>query len=249
MFDAPKGSPARTSVTIVAALIFAAIGTAYLLWRFELGSRVERVIAPGAISYELSDAPSDVTREGRVGRWLELHEKPLTAAERRFRIDRRAIAGLIAYEAMVNVHLSRYGGIVRWAGPGKVRYKASPFGEGLPASKEVEQLGLLPRRSVEQRKALLARADWSMLYIGAIMRALADVERRRTGLDVSCRPGALVTLASAWTVRQAERYYATVPPHRYSMAYNFPGNWAANREEQLTAIVGSPAAGICVRKH
>ncbi|MBV8490757.1 MAG: hypothetical protein JO199_09545 [Candidatus Eremiobacteraeota bacterium] len=237
----------RSARIVLLCFAVLAIGLAalYALWSLELGSRVERAVFPSAISLELGDAPPANTRDARVAAWLRQHRGAIIAAERRFKIDRRAIAGLIAYEAIVNVHVSEYGGLVRWVGPGKVRYKDSPLGEGAPASKEVEDLKLLPHRTVVERKRLLADAKWSALYIGAIMRALADVVRRDTGLDESCSPGALVTLASAWRIREADRYFAGIHERRYAIAFNFPGNWTANRSAFLEHIVGPPAPGIC----
>lgn len=49
-------------------------------------------------------APYPVTtRNDFVRRWLAAHRAEIVAAEATFNVDRRAIAGAIAWEAMVNV--------------------------------------------------------------------------------------------------------------------------------------------------
>jgi hypothetical protein len=71
------------------------------------------------ISYELADAPCARTASLRVYRWLQMQRPELRQAEARFRVDRRAIAGAIAYEALDNIFLSPVFGLTRSAGPGR----------------------------------------------------------------------------------------------------------------------------------
>lgn len=231
---------------IVPAILVIAIGLCFAVWYLELGSRVERVAAPHALSVEMGipSAAGAEQREELAAAWLRERTSDFAAAEARYHVDRRSVAGLIAYEGLVNVHLSEYGGLVRWAGAGKVRYKASPLGEGMPASKEVEELGLLPRRTMSERRALLRDPAWSIKYVAAIMRGLSDVVSRRTKVNVACEPGALATLASAWTLAEADRHFGNVRPG-YKIAYNYPGNWVANRLDFLERAVGRPEVSAC----
>lgn len=233
----------RFAAVAAASLLFIVLA-AGAIWYFDVGSVFERALAPGAVSTEMRPAAGAGSREAEVASWLRAHRREIVRAESEFSIDRRAIAGLIAYESLVNVHLSEYGGLVRWSGIGKVRYKESPLAEGLPASKEVENLGLLPRRTMAQRRAVLRDPRWAIMYIAAIMRGLSDVTRRRLGEDVSCDPAALTTLASSWTLASADAHFSTVRTP-YRLAYNFPGNWVAARQDLIVESVGEPALPRC----
>lgn len=230
---------AAGAVLILAGIVLSAV------WYFGLAQGVERRAFPEVISMELADAPPGKTKAMRVRAWIRLHRADVLAAEQRFGIDRRAIAGLIAYEALVNVHVSDYAGLVRWAGPGKVHFKQWPIAEGNSVAKQVEGLGLLPKRTMEARRQILQSPRWACLYIAAIMRALSDVVRHDTGQDIRCEPGALATLASAWDVSQAQRHFALSLPGR-RIVYNFPGNWVAAHGSWLADAVGTPAASLCM---
>ena len=230
---------------IAFAALAVALAATVLIGILVRDTHLERRVMPGRLSVELRDAPYAGSREARVGRWLQLNKNDIVSAESRFHIDRRAIAGLIAYEALVNVHLSRYGGIARWSGPGKVHFKEYFFEEGEPLSADVEKLGLLPSRSVTERAALLRRADWAALYIAASMRVLADVVAARTRYDVTCKPGALVTLGSAWGLDDARRHFQRLDPHGRLFTYNFAGNWVQARLPFLEAAVGRPSRALC----
>ncbi len=207
---------------------------------------IEHVLFPSLLSFELRDAPSGETPEKRVKQWLYNHRMVIVFAERRFRVDRRAIAGLIAYEALENVHVSRVYGVALWSGPGKVHFKEFRFSEGRPLAKEVEELRLLPRQTVDSRERLLQDPGWAALYIGASMRALADVVLRDTKRDVSCEPGALVTLAAAWSLNDAMLYFKTPYQRRvHRFNYNLAGSWVASRLALINDAVGTPSNIIC----
>ena len=71
-----------------------------------------RYLSREDVSFELKDAPFACVNtslrvislaEMRVLAWLQEHRHEITTAERRFRADRRAIAGAIAWEALQNV--------------------------------------------------------------------------------------------------------------------------------------------------
>lgn len=207
-------------------------------------THVEHKFSPSSVSIELADAPPGATRKVRVEDWLREHRNATIAAERRFRIDRRAIAGLIAYEALINVHLWRYAGLALWSGPGKVHFKDNRLFEGDPLAKQVEDIGLLPRRSMSAREAILRNPTWASLYIAASMRALADVVRRETALDVSCNPGALVTLETAWDIPSASAHFRNERP-LITLEDNYPGNWTITWLPWVERAVGRPSAHVC----
>lgn len=156
-----------------------------------------------SISAELSEACSltDVTvaqtgARGKVFSWLRLNQDLIIDAETKWLIDRRAIAGVIAWEALFNVKSGKF--IRRWEGPGKVHYwDVGPPGGTQPSSallrlagtafawtvgskiqttaELTEDAGYLPSVSEKERGKLLKTIGGSITYIAAIMRADADV--------------------------------------------------------------------------
>jgi hypothetical protein len=143
------------------------------------------------------------------------------------------------------VHVSRYGGLVLWSGPGKVHYKANRFSEGDPLSKQIEDLGMLPKRAMVQRQIILRSPRWAALYIAAEMRALAAVVHGRTGRNISCDPAALVTLVSAWDIPSATAHFSVPARKTSSFADNLQGDWTAAHLKELAAAVGGANAAAC----
>jgi hypothetical protein len=163
-----------------------------------LNDLVVNVLGFGEISVELADAwslppptnpPAGLSRaQGQVLSWLQAHKADIVSAETKFRIDRRAVAGAIAWEALMNVLVVRTDGFGRSAGPGKVHYSTErTWGEGNPLSKQVEVAGYLPRVTMEKRRQLLRTAVGSATYIGACMAALADIAANH-GFNIRCDP-------------------------------------------------------------
>jgi hypothetical protein len=129
----------------------------------------------------------------------------IIATEQTFGVDRRAIAGAIAWEMLLNPPdwKRKLGGkvdplgIPRSVGWGKVHLfnldKKRAFGAwvgggplGVPLgvialhdfhtiAKETEEAGYLPVQSFEDRKRILATPDGAITYIGGIMAAIADI--------------------------------------------------------------------------
>lgn len=209
-------------------------------------TRIQHTLFPGRLSAELSNAPQASTRDERVAAWLRANKPSIVNAANRFRIDPRAIAGLIAYEALVNVDLSNFNGMAFWSGPGKVHYKQYRFYEGDPMSRQIEDLGLLPKRTMAERARILRSSRWAALYIAGTMRVLANTVQKTSGHDISCDPGALVTLASAWDLSQATHYFAAQKRDRFQFSYNFPGNWVTAHRVWLQETVGD-SLQYCVR--
>jgi len=225
---------------LLAALgVIIILGIAALL--LEPKVNFERRFFPGELSVELSDAPGGKTATARAFAWLKLHKSDITEGETRFRVDRRAIAGLIAYEGLLNVHLARYGKFANWSGPGKIHYKRYRFSEGNPVAKQVENLGLLPRRSVTERAFILQNAEWASLYIAAIMRELSNVVRSEAHHDVTCEPGALITLLVTWDIPRARTYFSSEDMGKhYALSYSEAGNWAVANLPEIEKAVGFP---------
>ncbi len=176
-----------------------------------LGRRAQaplKVLAGEAVSFELelgsSPRPAPEFRaqlrqqfaggaslgksELRVLAWLQANKQAILDAETTYRIDRRAIAAAIAWEAMKNVMR----GSPRSAGPGKMHTYSNalaavapflPKGSAIP--QQIEDLGLVTRPADDDaREAVLRMPQGSITYIAAAMRAAADIALQ-SGYDIS----------------------------------------------------------------
>ena len=161
------------------------------------------------VSTELSDSPEAGSSAERVFKWLQARAVEIGWLESLFGVDRRAIAGAIAWEALCNPRWFFPTGIFgRFVGAGKPHVrelmKAPPAviysGETVPD--EVEEAGLLPRRSVPEREIALARD--SIPYIAAGMRLAVDIARAY-GVDISRDPAMLTWF---WVSSNASKFIA-----------------------------------------
>ncbi|MCR8557635.1 DUF4157 domain-containing protein [Mucilaginibacter sp. BJC16-A38] len=194
------------------------------------------------ISFELSaTATVGSTPKEKVKNWMISNLSLIVAAESKWRIDRRAIAGAIAWEALENAMSSSF----RAVGPGKVHYKSSPwpYKEGDPVSKEVEDRGYLPQQTMDDRKALLKTTSGSIEYIGAIMDAFADLATG-AGYNIRCEPALLCTFYNGFDLPKAEALFKTKKsPAPLSPSPDMMGHWVATNNPYLEDCVGS--SGLC----
>ena len=110
-------------------------------------------------SLELPEVKGSSRSQIRVFHWLSQRRELFASCEKRFRIDRRAIAGAIAWEATENI-LSFS---ARAIGPGKIHVRHS---SQYPLLVEKEVLPLAERPKDEaQREERLKTAEWSIIYI------------------------------------------------------------------------------------
>jgi len=171
--------------------------------------------------------------------WLEYHESEVAAAERKYEIDRRAIAGVIAWEALHNVYPSTVFGIARWRGPGKVHFKSGYLTEGDPVAETVEVEGYLPwgEQTKRERAKRLESVSDSITYIAVIMRFFTDIGEEED-IQLACEPALLATAYQSWSAE-----YARTVSEKYDsssgMDHNeFMGEWVANNLGYLTEVVG-----------
>lgn len=234
-------------VGLILLVLAAALLVSFPLYRSsELTvSRVLHVVRQfrASISIELADAPPGPTPKSRVFKWLRIHAPDINRAADRFKVDRRAIAAVIAYEALEDVSSSRF-----WmpssVGPGKVHYR-DVYIEGRsyfsstnpPLSQIVETLGLLPTKSISQRKQILATAAGSALYIAAIFSVFQDIAARR-GQHIQCRPDLLATMYTAWTFSGIERELTTLRGQK--LVDNIAGLWVHRNLRYFDSAVGLP---------
>lgn len=168
-------------------------------------AKVERAVPyieklENAVSFELEgaedlpDVPTKFTKlsrsEAHVLAWLQKHKADIASAAAKFKIDRRAIAGAIAWEAIVQVKSSSR----RAVGPGKAHIWEF---WGTSAIDEVEEKGYMPEADDDRQRELMKTSSGSTQYIGAIMGATADISARY-GLDIRNDPGVLTTIYQGW---------------------------------------------------
>lgn len=177
------------------------------------------------VSYEIrsSYAPVPTTLVGlnpaelQVLAWLRAHQHLIANAEQRFRVDRRAIAGAIAWEMLENVIRNPKTNLS--VGEGKVhtyfgnrnapvktawslmRVKLSIGDPGDNTSaKEVEDFGYLPPQTYANRVAILSTTDGAIAYIAAIMAAIADLAAQHGFDDVRSNPVILTNVYQGRTL-------------------------------------------------
>ncbi|HEY0819220.1 MAG TPA: hypothetical protein VGD46_10610 [Rhizobacter sp.] len=180
------------------------------------------------VSYEIrsSYAPVPTALTGlnpaelQVLAWLRAHAHLIVEAEQHFRVDRRAIAGAIAWEMLENVvHHPKFKISV---GEGKVhtyygnrrtlatsaksawvqlRMRLSIGDPGDDTSaKEVEDFGYLPQQTFESRLRILATTEGAITYIAAIMAATADLAAQHGFDDVRSDPVILTNVYQGRTL-------------------------------------------------
>ena len=249
------------------------VDVGWLFWLRVVNGRTELKLAPGTqatfsevlrqlqlkgnalVSIELADAPAASTSEGRVFFWLLKNISGIVATEQTYSIDRRAIAGAIAWEALRNpkdsleLELRTATGTARFSGPGKVHYKFSFFPTtsltppGITAAIEIEQRGKLPVQTVEQRRQIVATTPGALRYIGALMREFSDIAAQ-SGYYLDCDPPSLTTFFNSWDIHRVESHFSEkrVPA---AIVPNEMGTWVKENMTFIEKAVGKPPAGFC----
>jgi hypothetical protein len=196
------------------------------------------------VSFELAEAaklPSVVTalpnltpREQQVLAWLQKYRAAFESTEAHFPVDRRGMAGAIAWEALFNPRSSS----PRSAGPGKIHlYEFTKT----PVAVEVEQRNLLPARSFAERRQILATAEGAILYVGAIMYGFAEIAAA-AGYAIDCDAAMLANCYNAFNLAYWERHLARREESRDSPAAlelgNAMGFWVRDHLAYLEEGVG-----------
>ena len=194
-------------------------------------------------SFELRGPDPKTSDAGQaVAFWLKTHRSEIVDAARRWRIDRRAIAGAIAWEALQNPSSHS----ARASGPAKVHAWDFPDNPVTPIRRwaiswvdAVELSGRLPRRTLAEREAILATPQGAIEYIGAIMDVAASTAEFH-GWDVREQPA---ILAYAFHARNLVTWNDTVenkqPSDDFQLPRHLMGGWVADHLPYLEQIVGS----------
>ncbi len=203
------------------------------------------VVSSPGISIELWDAPYGETAQERVKGWLYFHQADIKTHERKFHIDRRAIAGAIAWEALENIWSTQMFGAARFIGAGKVHFKENYSSEGLPISKQIEDINLLPKQNQTDRKKILQTPNGSIEYIAAIMRALSDIAFQ-SGYLLDCNPGILTTLFNSMDLYTAKAHFKN-KKYPAELNPNQMGTWVIGSLDWIEDIIGKPNEEFCGR--
>lgn len=193
-------------------------------------------------SFELRDLPPRSTYRESVFAWISRYRPLILAESARRRVDPRAIAGVIAYEAIENPLPAQLAGVVRFSGPGKVHYKQFHTFEGNPVARQVERLGYLPRLTILERQAALRKPEGAIRYIAAIMDAFADVATKNDQA-IRCRPDLLVTFFNGWDIDEATQFLSSHRGRR--LRPSVVGLWVNSNAAPLTGALQLPGAWSC----
>jgi hypothetical protein len=193
--------------------------------------------------------------EMQVLAWLRANRPDIVAAEQTFRVDRRAVAGAIAWEMLENVAKSAR----VWVGVGKMHtiyydknhvpatlmallynfYVARDPGKGTLAQ-EVEDCGYLPKQSYETRLKILATPRGGIQYVAASMLAFAEIAFRYTSQDLRGRPDILTNAYQSKTLTSWEEAVAKKAPGSFFTGGNTMDLWVSSHLAFLEDGVGKP---------
>lgn len=231
------------------------------------------------VSYELRHAPamcvmtslSTLTEdEMQVLAWLVVNRAAIVAAAARFKVDRRAIAGAIAWEALEN-SVGFVKGSSRKAsginvGPGKlhmleIKWRFVPYnapmmyptledGNGLTWPKGVEDAGLMPAQTFGDRCAVAETDEGAIQYVAAAMSLIATIYES-AGSPGVCNPSIRhnpVLLTNVYNSKGPATWEARVKVIKpgETLVYGTPGFgnlmdiWVAGHMQYLEDGVGAP---------
>ncbi|MFE8950355.1 WXG100 family type VII secretion target [Streptomyces sp. NPDC007856] len=184
--------------------------------------------------------------------WIEAHQDVINREAQSQGVSPKAIAAVIAWEALNNVQTSwplppgtKVLGVKkvgshyishRWAGPGKVHFIDSPL------LQQVEAGGYLPHMTKSQARAVLSTDNGSIRCIAAIMRAIADTTDRvpfYRGLNARdnvplltyvYQGGGPASNLVTWENHLAEKQYSADPQLRFD---NPMSEWVAAHPDFL----------------
>ncbi|HWA82536.1 MAG TPA: hypothetical protein VG820_03820, partial [Fimbriimonadaceae bacterium] len=181
----------------------------------------------------------------RVLGWLQDNKQEIIAAEAKFGIDRRAIAGAIAWEALENVRASWTPSSV---GLGKVHLITNPLYSVVPGesgtntvAKQVEDAGYLPKKSYDDRKKALGTVSGGITYIAAILKAGADIAYSTAGYDIYKNPPILTFFYQSADLKDWKTRMKAKKPGDPLYPGDSMGRWVEVHLRFLQEGVGDPS--------
>lgn len=221
---------------------------------------------PDQVSYEIGACFMPVqTRlpclsgaEMQVLAWLRANALSIAKAEKRFRVDRRAIAGAIAWEMLQNVKSGP--GID--VGPGKVHtfqgdkksiiktflmlawhaYISGDMGVGTWA-KDVEGKKYLGPQSDTSRRRILSSPEGAITYIGAIMADIADTCDKYGRQNIHGDPVILTNVYQSRSPEEWENMLKRLPKSHRFAGGNPMDTWVASHMSFIEDGVGRSQLG------
>ena len=188
------------------------------------------------VSFELHIQGDRGTPRQEVTAWLNENRAEIARDSARWRVSPKAVAGVVAYEAIEDPLPGQFARIFRFSGPGKVHYKEYFTSEGEPVAKQVEDIGYLPRLTETQRKKRLSNSAGAIQYICVIMRYYSDIAASHH-LVLSDNVGALATLYSAWSPASYKRYLQSDRGRQGLFTPNNVGEWVLTNISYLDAAL------------
>ena len=155
-------------------------------------------------SFELEgpEPPSRAPQDA-VAYWLTLHKNEIANAEARWNVNRDAIAGVIAWEALFNPQPASYSS----SGPAKMHYTTA----GQWSWPEVvEGVGLMKPLHPLVRKLQLRNPSVAIDYNGASLHLAAMIAEQH-GWDIRNNPEILGQVYHSWTAQQWQRQMSAKP--------------------------------------
>ena len=176
--------------------------------------------------------PSSVPRDA-VAYWLSLHRETIVKAEKDFNVNRLAIAGVIAYEALENPMTVPFSS----AGPGKMHVEGKS-GMGWPEAYE-RSIGLTPFPPYFRRE-ILRKPGTAIEYIAGSMD-LASKSAEKYGWNIRNDPGILGLVYHAWEPESWKKHMSKkAADTKYSIQPGTMGQWILDNQEYLEKAVGRP---------
>jgi hypothetical protein len=203
------------------------------------------VLHSKGLSFEVRDAASELTPvksrteglsrdEAYMLSWLRRWAHVITEAESEFQVDRRAIAGAIAWEALLNPKDIS----VRAVGPGKIHDRLVFHS----VCDEVEARGLIHPPRGHSRLDYIATAEGAIRYIAAIMSAGAEVAAKY-GHHIRRSPAILAHFFNIDTLESWDKHLKAKPAGQKlvpSGDYGAMDGWVAVHNDFLVDAVSKP---------
>lgn len=197
-----------------------------------------RIVWPGNYpTFELK-GPDPQTKDAikAVSFWLRWQKNNIINAEKRWRVDRTAIAGVIAWEALFNPQSNSVSSV----GPGKIHIKRSAKGD-LSWPEVVEGIGKMPRLSPHDRNIALAKPEGAINYIGAIFDTASEVAGHYVW-DIRRNPELLALIFHSYTFNDwLKAIQSKKPGDTFIIPPGTMGEWVDNNQAFLKEIVGVSA--------
>lgn len=183
------------------------------------------------------EPPSRVARDA-VAYWLGLHKAEIVQAEKDWKVSRLAIAGIIAYEALMNPQIASYKSV----GPGKMHLEGDDGQLSWPDVIEGTHR-MKPLNSLLHRKIEMAKPDVAINYIGAALDIIAtiteDYGRNRRNIRNN-----LQILGQVYHSRTPKKWLndiETKPANTpFIIRVGMMGQWIEDNRKYLETAVGHP---------